>query len=546
MVPGTPNTPAAIGAHSEIPSPFFRSAPKNEHPSPAHEHIHGYLNRFGWYLNMKAAGNAAFEVETTSTPPWSRWRGSQTGRRIKFIESFCIVPRGVNAGQPIKLLPAQRKFIEKTYAAGILSAALSCPRGNGKTGLLACIALSELYLNPWSPDISVCATTMQQSMRPSGVYGIARRMMQLHPVLSERTLVYRGTADPRLVVPATDGVMAPLATRDPDALLGLSSSLLIADEFGSEHWDDERWGNLVQSGGKRGGDSRVIGISTPNSQDSAMFTLRKRVMAGTASPSVSWTEYAARQDADINDTGEWHRANFALGHFLDISALRADVVDRPEWLFRQMRLGQWMGVGDDGWLGADGPGAYDATTTDVKLDRTEPVHIGVDKSMRDDCSAVSAMQQVGDRWRAKVMIWIPESGVIDHAAIRDHIRELCRKHHVVSVAYDPRYFVEGAQELATEGLPMVEIPQTPARMIPAYSTLHRLIIDRKLDHDDDPVLRSHVLRAVPQVSGSGFMLAKSRTRTKIDGVVSMAIALAGSGEAHEPETEADDEMFGVH
>jgi len=507
--------------------------------------IHDDMCRIPAGITMKDTGNAGFEVGTTSTPPWHRWRGSQTGRRIKFIEEFCIVPRGVNAGQQIKLLPAQRTFIEKTYAKGILSAALSCPRGNGKTGLLACIGLSELFLNPWSPDISICATTLQQSMRPSGVYGIARRMLQLHPELTERTLLYRGTQDPRMVVPATDGVMAPLATRDPDTLLGLSPSLLVADEFGASHWDDERWGNLVQSGGKRGDESRVIGISTPNSQDSAMYTLRKRVLAGAASKSVSWTEYAAHPDADIHDTGEWHRANFALGHFLDISALQADVVDRPEWVFRMMRLGQWQSVSDDGWLGADGPGHWDATGKNIRLDVSEPVHIGVDKSMRDDCSAVSALQQVGDRWRAKVEIWTPESGVIDHAAIREHIRELCRKHNVVSVAYDPRYFVEGAQELATEGLPMIEIPQTPARMIPAYSTLHHLIIDRKLDHDDDAVLRSHVLRAVPQVSGGGFMLAKNKTRHKIDGVVSMAIALAGSGEAHEPETEVDDSMLGV-
>jgi phage terminase large subunit-like protein len=495
---------------------------------------------------MKDRGNAGFAVEDASTPPWSRWKGSQTGRRIKFIETYCVVPRGTNAGHKVKLLPAQRQFIEKTYADGILSSALSLPRGNGKTGLLACIALAELFLNPWSPDISVCATTMQQSIRPSGVYGLARRMLALHPELGERTLVYRGSADPRLNVPYNDGIMAPLATRDPDTLLGLSSSLLIADEFGSEHWDDERWGNLVQSGGKRGGDSRIIGISTPNSQDSAMYTLRRRVLAGQASPSVAWTEYAAEPDADIHDTGQWYRANPALGHFLALSALEADVIDRPEWLFRMMRLGQWMSVSDDGWLGPDGPGHWDATATSVKLDGSEPCYVGVDKSMRDDCSAVAVMQPVGDRWRASVTIWAPLDGVIPHDEIREHIRQLCRDHNVATVSYDPRFFVEGAHDLANEGLPLIEVPQTQVRMIPAYSMLHRMIIDRKLDHDDDPVLRNHVLRAIPQAAANGgFMLAKNKSRHKIDGCVAMAIALAGSGEAAEPETELTIEHLGV-
>jgi phage terminase large subunit-like protein len=492
-------------------------------------------------------GNSSFKVDDTSTPPWMRWRGSDTGKRIKWIQQNCVVPRGVGAGKLVKLLPAQKRFIETVYAKGILSAGLSCPRGNAKTTLLAMMALSEMYLNPWSPDISICATTMQQSMRPSGVFGIAKRLVQLNPALQTRTLSYRNVGDPRLVTPYNDGIMAPIATRDPDSLLGLSSSLLIADEFGSEHWTDERWGALVQSGGKRGGDSRIVGISTPNSKDSAMFTLRSRVMAGISSPSVAWVEYAAEPDADIADRGQWYRANFALGKFLDITALEADLLDRPPWMFRMMRMGLWQDVTDDGWLGPDGPGHWDATANSFAIERLEPCFVGVDKSMRDDCSAVAVMQPIGDRWRAQVTIWAPLDGVIPHAEIREHIRQLCRDLNVATVAYDPRFFVEGAQELANAGLPMLEVPQTLPRMIPATSMLHRLIIDRKLDHDDDPVLRSHVLKAVPQIAPSGgFTLAKNKSRSKIDGVISMVIALAGCGAMEEPETDADLTMLGVN
>jgi phage terminase large subunit-like protein len=494
---------------------------------------------------MEGNSNAGFTVNSSTKPAWLSWKGTNAGRRIRWIEANCIVPRGAGAGQLVTLLPFQKSFIESVYADGILSAGLSVPRGNGKSALLAMLCLAELYLNEWSPDIVIGGTTLQQSMRPSGVYGLAGRMIRLNPELSERTLIYRSTGDPRFVTPYNDGILAPISTRDPDSLLGLSSSLLVADEFGSIHWDQERWSNLVQSGGKRGGDSRAIGLSTPNDKDSAMYAMRQRVMAGTASPSVAWIEHAAEADADIDDRGQWHRANPALGHFLHISALEADLVDRPAWMFSMMRLGLWQDVADDGWLGPNGPEAWDSTATAVTLDAVEPVHVGVDKSMRDDASAVACMQRIGDRWQTSVKIWMPVDGVIDHAAIRDHIRELCRTLNVVTIAYDPRFMVESAQDLARDGLPMIEVPQTHQRMMPAFSTLHHLIVARQLDHDDDPVLRNHVLRAVPQMAPSGgFTLSKNKSRVKIDGVVAMAIALAGSGDV-EQETEMTDEMMVV-
>ena len=468
--------------------------------------------------------NAASKVRDGSRPPWASWRGSNAGRRIRFIETYLVVPRGTNAGKLVKLRPFQTEYIEEVYAEGILSGGLSIPRGNSKTATLGMLSLAELHLNAWSPDIGVAAITMQQSARPSGVYGLAVRMSKLAPELDGRSIYYSGVGDPRIRVDYNDGLLAPIASRDADSLLGLSSSLLIADEFGADHWDATRWGALVQSAGKRGGDSRVLGISTPNSKRSAMYSMRERVLAGNAAASTIFVEYAADADADITDRSQWFKANPALGHFLDISALESDVLDQPAWLFKMMRLGLWQDATEDGWLGIDGPTHWDATTASVQLSETEPTFIGVDKSMRDDCSAVAMLQRVGDRWQCTVRIFHP-APVIDHAAVRGYIRECAAQYNVVAVGFDPRFAVESMQELEVEGLPVVEVPQSVARMVPAYSALHRDIIGRQIDHDDDPTLRSHVLSAVPQVSNTGgFMLAKNRSRQKIDGVVALAIA----------------------
>ena len=80
---------------------------------------------------------------------WKRKR-SRVHRVIAFLESMPIT-KGILAGKKMKLLPGQRRFIEAVYgrvaADGrrqIRIAIKSEPRGNGKTGLLAGLALAHL------------------------------------------------------------------------------------------------------------------------------------------------------------------------------------------------------------------------------------------------------------------------------------------------------------------------------------------------------------------------------------------------------------------
>lgn len=450
------------------------------------------------------------------------------GARIDFIRQHCLTP---TTGKPIDLLPFQIEFIESTFADGVLSAGLSIPRGNGKTSLLACIALSELFCNPYAPDVACAGVTLQQSARPAGVYGVAKSMVLTNPVLLEQVRIHRNNNDPHIELKARPGQIACIAAKDPDGLLGGAWSMAIVDEFGSDFWTDERWGNIVQSCGKRGTSSRVIGISTPNSPRSAMFSLRQRYMAGNASKYLHWTEYAAPEDTPIDDVESWHTANPALGHFLDINALHMDVVDQPAWLFRIMRLGQWFEMTDDGWLGVDGANNWDFTTTEIEFDPDEEVFIGVDKAAYNDCAAVVALQRDGDRWLAKSKVFEPKP-VIDHIEVKAYIRELCRNfRNVAAIGFDDRFFVEGAQELEDEGLPMVRVTQASAYMSPAYSELQRAITSKSFWHENDPVYRSHVLSAVlsNKSDNEGIMLSKRKSRYKIDAVVATALAIAVSG-----------------
>ncbi|MCB0999821.1 MAG: hypothetical protein KDB40_11035 [Acidimicrobiales bacterium] len=462
------------------------------------------------------------------------------GDRIDFIQRRIINPR---TKQPIELEPFQTTFIENLYAEGVQEGGFSLPRKNGKTGLLGALALSELALND-DADVVLGATKVKQANRPSGVFGVMKAYMRLNQGFFGDWRISRNNNEP-IIVNTDTGCQAEIVSMsDVDAAQGLNPSLAIMDEYGTSFWTPERWGAVAMSMGGRGPDARVVGISTPASQLSAMYEMRTKVLNGTASKALYWQEHSAPLDWPIYDLATWERANPALYRFLSLESLDKDR-SLPEHLFRLFRLGQWIDTSaNDGWLGVEGAGHWDATAREVELDPLEDTWIGVDKSAYDDMSAVVAVQRYGDGWISKAWIFEP-APTIDHAAVRERILQLHRDLHVVAVGYDNRYFVEGAQMLSDAGVPMIDIPQAPARLVPVYGLLHKAIVERRFWHDDDARYRSHVLSAVPVIQPTGgFTLSKNRSRAKIDAAVATGIAFAAQM-SHTPRrtTFADGSLF---
>src|SRR5262245_22565934 len=82
--------------------------------------------------------------------PWKKKNKSRAEKVILFLESLPIT-KGLLAGSMMKLLPGQRRFVNAVYGKldrdgkrEIRIAIKSEPRGNGKTGLLAGLALCHL------------------------------------------------------------------------------------------------------------------------------------------------------------------------------------------------------------------------------------------------------------------------------------------------------------------------------------------------------------------------------------------------------------------
>lgn len=440
------------------------------------------------------------------------------------METYCIVPKGYGSGKPIKLAAYQKRWLKRVLRAGVRSAVMQLPRGNGKSTFLAALGLWATF-DPGpagAPQVPIVGVTVGQAIR--NVYAVALAMVESEPELADRSISFTAIGATKLWVPSTFGEMFPIAA-DPDTLQGLDPSLAICDELGFE--SQATWDALLLASGKRP-NSLIVGIGTPGvDRDNALWALRELVNAGRTLPGFDYTEYAADVECDIRDEKQWRKANPALQEgYMDITALRMAVEMSPSVSFRIFRLGQWA-EGSDCWLGEDGPAVWDAGEDPFEFEEKQAIWVGVDAAITRDTTAVVWVGYRPDgRMHAKARIWTPtRDEPVDISDVMGFIRTLADRYRIGAVSFDPRFMDWPAKVLYDEGIPMVELPQSVERMTGVCGDLYTVIREGGLTHDRDPLLRTHVLNAIARVNERGFTLSKGKSRGHIDGVIGLGLAV---------------------
>jgi phage terminase large subunit-like protein len=199
---------------------------------------------------------------------------------------------------------------------------------------------------------------------------------------------------------------------------------------------------------------------------------------------MDWAEADADLDphdgaevrAEMARQGNPHAEQFGTLPFIE---RRWHEVPEHEW--RRYFANQWWERPLDSWLPIGAWAACEGTPT---LDSNRPTFVGVDMALKHDSVAVVAVQ-VDDEGNAHTSsrIWFPDGTKIDVAAVENHLRDLHRRHNLSAVAYDPAFFERSAQALEDDGLPMIEFPQSPQRMVPACQVAYEMINAQRVIHD---------------------------------------------------------------
>lgn len=127
----------------------------------------------------------------------------------------------------------------------------------------------------------------------------------------------------------------------------------------------------------------------------------------------------------------------------------------------------------------------------------------------------------------KANLYLTGGNVIDPKFFRNIIAEDAKNFKITGIYYDGRFMEETRQILEESGFNMVEVPQHPKVMSPAYNFFERAVIRRQIVHPKNPILDWNLGNCTIRTgtSGSEVMIDKRKTTARWDGITSICIGL---------------------
>jgi phage terminase large subunit-like protein len=444
-------------------------------------------------------------LQVVEMPPWVRWRtSSESSRAIRWIEEYLPVPVGYGAGEPMRLAGFQKRIIRTMYDH--LAAFVSIPAANGKSTLLAAVAVERLCRGDAYTEVIVLATKREQA---AIMVEAAKRFVKSVPELASRCVWY---ADAGILEFKPTGSRLQAHPARLSSLQGLNFSLAVVDEVGFA--DDPLIEALIARLAKRP-DARLIGIGTPGFEPNMLHRLREDHADGSLPRGVAYLEWAAPAGADHHDQRAWRQANPALAAgFMGPEALAIQADLLPERAFRVYHLGQWVDQAA-GWLPA---GAWQSNPV------TEPPPPDTDVVLAVEGTYRRTLAVVGCALDGTLFFcWAAEAATDDE--LRHVLDQACEQWNVVEVTYPKRIRTRLFDQLRHAGLPVEPWDSKPDNEAASANELYRAIIDARVPHDHHPLLEEHVAQLAVRTNVDGSLrLTRPDTGQHVDAALAARAA----------------------
>lgn len=449
-----------------------------------------------------------------------------------WIEGHCVYGEGDWYGQRVQLRQWQRDFIRRLYLTDAVGnriyrrALLGMGKGNGKTPLASWIGAYELLgTEKLSPRVIIGAASLKQAnlvfgdLKATLKQGDMAPFVELYDLRVELRQPLEGRAE---------RIAAEAGTND-----GARATAFIADELHEWVGSTGRVYTVIDGAVAKRHNAFTLAITTAGyDRESLLYSLYEhgvRVAKGiTKDPSFLFVWYEPHDDEVVWDEPESydkaiHEANPAFGDFNSPDALRHRFETMPRFEFQRYHGNQWTS-GLTSWLPIE---QWDACKGETDIQPGDACWLGIDGAAKRDTTALVGVFPKDGKFHIKAWIFEPhgEDGIIDPAVVEAKVKDICQTYEVYAAPFDPALFFRSAQLLLEEGYPMEEFPQSHARMVPASQGLYDAIMEGKLVHDGDPILRAHADAAVARETGRGWRLDKDRASLHIDAMVALAMAL---------------------
>ena len=496
--------------------------------------------------------------------PTSHYDKKKADRAVTFIENLCHT-KGKWAGTPFWLLPWQEQLIRDIF--GIVK-----PDGNrqfrtafveickkvGKSELAAAVALYLLYAdNEPSAEVYGAAADRQQA---SIVFDVAKQMVEMAPALMKRSKLMGATK--RIVNYSNAGYYQVLSA-EVGGKHGFSVSGLVFDEI---HTQPNR--QLYDVLTKGSSDARqnplhFIITTAGNDRHSIAYELHTKavdILEGRrVDPTFYPVVYGLKDDEDWEDEANWYKVNPSLGYTVDIERLRdayREAKQNPadEITFKWLRCNMWVSstvawIPDAIYMRGNEPIDMDALAG-------RDCYAGLDLSSTGDITALVLIFPPRDEEEKYVLLpyfWIPEETIprrvkansvpydiwekqgyimstegneILYDFIEKFIMDLSEKYHILEIAVDRWNATQMIQNLEGEGFTIVPFGQGFSSMSAPTKEFYRLLMEGRIIHGGNPVLRWMAGNVVIDTDPAGnIKVTKAKSKEKIDGIVAAIMAL---------------------
>ncbi|WP_010651595.1 terminase large subunit [Oceanobacillus massiliensis] len=494
----------------------------------------------------------------------SHYDKSKADRAVAFIQNLCHT-KGKWAGKKFLLLPWQEQIVRDLFGVvkedgkrQFLTAYVEIPKKQGKSELAAAIALYLLYADN-EPSAEVYGAACDRS-QASIVYDVAKQMVQMSPALMKRSKI---TAASKRIVNYSNAGFYQVLSAETGTKHGLNVSGLVFDEI---HAQPNR--KLYDVLTKGSGDAReqplfFIITTAGNDKNSICYELHTKaldIQAGRKKD-VSFypVVYGLTEQDDWNDEANWYKANPSLGQTISIDRVREaykNALENPaeENVFKQLRLNMWTSA-TVCWIPDH---IYDRGSLSIDLESLNgrECYGGLDLSSTSDITALVLVfpprtedekyivlpffwlpkdtldlrcrrdHVLYDVWELQGYIQTTEGNVIHYGFIEKFIEELGEKYHIKEIAFDRWNATQMVQNLEDMGFKVVPFGQGYKDMSPPSKELYKLLMEGKINHGGQPVLKWMAQNVVMRQDPAGNIKPdKEKSVEKIDGIVATIMAL---------------------
>jgi phage terminase large subunit-like protein len=491
-----------------------------------------------------------------------------SARAVAFIESLKH-STGEWAGKHFELMPWQRDEIIRPLFGTLnpdgrrqyRTCYVEVPRKNGKTEVGAAVALFLLFADnePGAQVYSAAGDRMQAGL----IYQAATPMVNQAPALLKRAKIVESQ---KRIVNYSANSFYQVLSAEAYSKHGLNAHGILFDELHTQP-DRALWDVLTTSTGARRQPLVFVMTTAGYDRNSIGWEIHDyacKVRDGIIDdPTFLSVIYSAPEEADWTDEDVWTACNPALGEFRSLDEMRtlckrAQETPALEMTFRRLYLNQWVNSVER-WLAIE---KWDACKTDSG-ELSGPCYAGLDLASTTDLTALARVWPLEDgRFAVRCDFWIPEEAmrererrdrvpysewvrqgfihatpgnVLDYGFVLHDLTEMLRTEDIQELAFD-RW---GSQKLVADmaengfeidpkvpGRHLIQFGQGYASMSAPTKELMTLVLQKKLEHDGNPVLRWNVDNFVVTQDAAGNIKGdKAKATNRIDGCIAMVMAI---------------------